>query len=259
MSRYRDIKPGGEAAADKEDLQRWCGMFSLTESIQDKEWVEKLVEDVEHNMDQNFSTHLWPGKLESTGSITGDAIQVQRNARKNRWENGFVTKESINAPDYSIWAPNRHQEEYNIFFVNHSRDYLSAITYERAALATENDENLHKLMQAIRRNNDNEIQAVLKDMGHPKIGRGPTIKTIDLSIYRECIMVQNRLWVPRALEEEMAAILHLGHKGVDNMIGKELRTTSRTYRQNVNTAGSTHLYLATTTTHHHQNLNTQEK
>ena len=31
-------------------------------------------------------------------------------------------------------------------------------------------------------------------------------------------MVQNRVWIPEGLEEEVASILHLGHKCVDRML-----------------------------------------
>ena len=77
---------------------------------------------------------------------------------------------------------------------------------------------LRRLLSLLTSGNYEEITLALKDAGSPKIGRGMAVNYQDLSIYRECVMVQNRIWIPAALEQEVAAILHLGHKGVCNMI-----------------------------------------
>ncbi len=54
-------------------------------------------------------------------------------------------------------------------------------------------------------------------MGSPKIGRGWNVISNDLSTHENCVMVQNRVWIPEGLETEVAPILHLGHKCVDRM------------------------------------------
>ena len=144
-------------------------------------------------------------------------MMVKYSVRQEREASHNQTTEVINAPTFSTWAPNA-EEDYEILFLNHSKDYLTALTHENIALATGNDDNLRRLRNAVQAGSDIEIQSVLKDMNHPRIGPGPTVQPIDLFIYRECIMVQNRLWIPRGLEQEVAAILHIGHKGVDNMM-----------------------------------------
>ena len=75
------------------------------ETTEDKEWVAKLVEQVDIDLNQSFSTHYWPGQLESLGSLQWDAVQVQQSVRKARLESGNTTAEIINAPVYSVWAP----------------------------------------------------------------------------------------------------------------------------------------------------------
>ena len=75
MSRYVDIKPGGEKAADSAELQQWCGMFSKTKTDQDREWIDKLVEDIDSDLDRCFDTRHWPGELESLGSL-GEMISI---------------------------------------------------------------------------------------------------------------------------------------------------------------------------------------
>ena len=53
MCRYVNTKPGGETAADAEELRR-CEIFSPMESPEDREWVAKLVEQVEYDLDHRF-------------------------------------------------------------------------------------------------------------------------------------------------------------------------------------------------------------
>ena len=54
-------------------------------------------------------------------------------------------------------------------------------------------------------------------MGNPKIGRGWNVTSIDLTTHEDCVMVQNRVSIPAGLQQEVAPILHLGHKCVDRM------------------------------------------
>ena len=206
-----------EKAANAAELEQWCGIFAKTESDQDREWIDELVEDTDEDLERCFNTRYWPGELESLGSAHLNTLMVKYAVRREREITNNQTTEVINAPAFSLWAPNI-EEDYEVLFLNHSKDYLTALTHEKVAQATENDDILRLLRNAIRSGDNGEILNVLKEMKHPKIGRGIKIQPIDLFIYQECVMVQNRLWIPRGLEQEVATILHLGHKGVDNMM-----------------------------------------
>ena len=61
------------------------------------------------------------------------------------------------------------------------------------------------------------MDKILKEMGNPKIGRGWNVTSIDLTTHEDCVIVQNRVWIPVGLQQEVAPILHLGHKCVDRM------------------------------------------
>jgi hypothetical protein len=39
------------------------------------------------------------------------------------------------------------------------------------------------------------------------------IQPEDLSLYKNCLMVCNRIWVPEPLQEQFIANVHLGHRG----------------------------------------------
>ena len=126
--------------------------------------------------------------------------------------------ETIKAPSFEVWAETAHDNEYQALFLNYSDDDMTSLNHERVAMNINHDPILKKLRGAIQDGDDNEINDILRQMGNPRIGKGTTINSMDLSIYKDCIMVQNRFWIPAGLEQEVAAILHLGHKGVDNMM-----------------------------------------
>ena len=47
--------------------------------------------------------------------------------------------------------------------------------------------------------------------------KGWNVISSDLTTHEDCVMLQNRVWVPASLEQEIAPILHLGHKCLDRM------------------------------------------
>ena len=185
-----------------------------------KRQVRELVEETESDQDETFSFDNWPGELETSGSIQWDALAVQRNIRQERVASGNIPEgnETLKAPSFKAWAKAVHVNEYNVMLVEPDENSLTAITCERIARATQNDPTLRRILQLIRDGNYTEITQTLKEMNSPRIGKGTTINYLDLSIYQECVMVQNRFWIPSGLEQDVAAILHLGHKGVSNMI-----------------------------------------
>ena len=115
----------------------------------------------------------------------------------------------MTAPAFTAWAKKVHAEEYGVMLLSPQVNNLTSISYERISRATQMDPFLRRLLSLLTTGNYEEITLALKDAGSPKIGRGMAVNYQDLSIYRECVMVQNRIWIPAALEQEVAAILHL--------------------------------------------------
>ena len=64
---------------------------------------------------------------------------VKYSVRQEREITNNQTTEVINAPGFPIWAPHI-EEDYKVLFLNHSKDYLTALTYDNVAYATENDD-----------------------------------------------------------------------------------------------------------------------
>ena len=176
-----------------------------------------MIKDIDTDLERCFDTKHWPGEIETLGSAHLDAMMVAHAVRQERIATNNQTTEVIKAPTFSTWAPNV-DEDYKVLFLNHSQDYLTSLTHDNVAYATDNDDQLRRLRSAVAAGSEPEIQYILKEMNHPKIGQGTTVQPIDLFIYKNCIMVQNRLWIPKGLEQEVATILHIGHKGVDNMM-----------------------------------------
>ena len=72
--RYTDVKPGGEQAADKQELKQWCDIFAKGEPEEDDiEWINKMIEDIDADLERCFQTEHWPGEIESLGSADGHA------------------------------------------------------------------------------------------------------------------------------------------------------------------------------------------
>ena len=220
LSRYRDVKPGNEDLADTEERLNWYAMFEKKNSVDDGVWIRSLVEEVENDQKEFFSFDNWPGQLETSGMIQWDILAMQRNIRQKRMESHNIPKEKerMTAPAFTAWAKQVHAEEYNVMLLNPQVNNLTSLSYDRIARATQTDPVLRRLQYLLKRGNHEEVTLALQDAGNPRIGRGLAINYQDLSVYKECIMVQNRIWIPAALEQEVAAILHLGHKGVCNMI-----------------------------------------
>ena len=220
LSRYKDVKLGNENLADAEERLEWYSMFAKKESADDKIWVRSVIEEVENDQKEFFSFDNWPGQLETSGVIQWDVLAMQRNIRQKRIDSNNIplNKERMTAPAFTAWAKKVHAEEYGVMLLSPQVNSLSSISYERISRATQMDPTLRNLLSLLRNGNYEEITLALKDAGNPKIGRGMAVNYQDLSVYRDCVMVQNRIWIPAALEQEVAAILHLGHKGVCNMI-----------------------------------------
>ena len=85
MCRYADIKPGGEKAADKQELGQWCSMFSKEEpDDDDREWIDEMIEDIDADLERCFDTRHWPGEIETLGSAHLDAMMVAHAVRQER-------------------------------------------------------------------------------------------------------------------------------------------------------------------------------
>ena len=50
------------------------------------------------------------------------------------------------------------------------------------------------------------------------------VETADISLYKNCILVCDHIWVPEELAQNFYNNLHLGHRGVDIMMRLAMRT-----------------------------------
>ena len=101
------------------------------------------------------------------------------------------------------------------------------MSWEEIADTAEEDEFLIKLKAAMMSDKTEEIANLLKDKrihcSENKNGIS-AIKVEDLSLYRNVIMVRNRIWAPESISFAFFNNLHLGHRSVDMMQRLALRS-----------------------------------
>merc|ERR1712020_121313 len=173
-----------------------------------------MIEDIEQDVQESYDITRWPAELETSGSVAEDALRVQRHVQAARVAVNKLpaADEVIRPPTFQDWVMMANGREYQTLFTNASKDDLVSITYDRIAEATNYDKKLKHLRNALQSQDAEDVEDALGGMGRPKIGRGVSITALDLTIHEDCVMVQNRVWIPAGLATEIAAILHLGHK-----------------------------------------------
>jgi hypothetical protein len=102
-----------------------------------------------------------------------------------------------------------------------------ALSWDEIADAAEEDEFLTNLKSAIMANNTKKMEELLHNKrihcSENKNGIS-AIKTEDLSLYRNVIMVRDRIWAPESIKHAFFNNLHLGHRSVDMMQRLALRS-----------------------------------
>ena len=115
--------------------------------------------------------------------------------------------------------------ECHILDLNKRKFY--ALSWEDISEAAEEDEFLIKLKTAMMSDKTKEMAELLKDKrihcAENKNGLS-AIKVEDLSLYRNVIMVRNRIWAPESIRFAFFNNLHLGHRSVDMMQRLALRS-----------------------------------
>ena len=102
-----------------------------------------------------------------------------------------------------------------------------ALSWDEISEAAEEDEFLSNLKSAMMSNNLGKIEELLKNKRihctESKNGLS-AIKVEDLSLYRNVIMVRDRIWAPDSIRHAFFNNLHLGHRAVDMMQRLALRS-----------------------------------
>ena len=61
----------------KQELKQWCDIFAKGEPEEDDiEWINKMIEDIDADLERCFQTEHWPGEIESLGSAHLNAMMV---------------------------------------------------------------------------------------------------------------------------------------------------------------------------------------
>ena len=95
-----------------------------------------------------------------------------------------------------------------------------SLSWEEIAEAAEKDEFLVQLKSAMLANDVDQMEKLLKNkrIHCAKNKNGvAAIKIEDLSLYRNVIMVRDRIWAPESITFAFFNNLHLGHRSVDMM------------------------------------------
>ena len=109
--------------------------------------------------------------------------------------------------------------------INNRKYY--ALSWDEISDAAEEDEFLTNLKSAMMSNNVGKMEELLKSKRihctDSKNGLS-AIKVEDLSLYRNVIMVRDRIWAPESIKHAFFNNLHLGHRSVDMMQRLALRS-----------------------------------
>ena len=122
-------------------------------------------------------------------------------------------------------GPERYKTECYVLNVNKRKFY--SLNWEEIAEAAEQDEFLVKLKEGIQSNDVDKMEELLKDKRiHCTSNKNGVagIKVEDLSLYRNVVMVRDRIWAPESLTAAFFNNLHLGHRSVDMMKRLALRS-----------------------------------
>ena len=114
---------------------------------------------------------------------------------------------------------NRNKTKCYVHNVNERKYY--ALSWQSISDAANEDEFLLDLKGAMKINNVKKIEELLKNkkVQCPTSGNFLAGITIDdLSLYRDVIMVQDRIWAPQSIRFAFFNNLHLGHRGVNMMM-----------------------------------------
>ena len=110
---------------------------------------------------------------------------------------------------------------------------ITTIHWEDIDEAIEQDKKLRKIRNALKMNDEDTLKEeiagkiISDNWADPEaiVKSTSKIRIEDLSLYRNCILVRDRIWVPEDLRQSFYNNLHLGHRGVNIMMRLALRSS----------------------------------
>lgn len=123
------------------------------------------------------------------------------------------------------------------FKVNFNADIqnnkVNAVSWKDIDEATDNDRKLNKIRNALKSNDKETLEGEIKGLtmsDNPPnadeiVKTRSGVKIEDLSLYKNCILIRDRIWVPEDLRRAFYNNLHLGHRSVDIMMRLALRSS----------------------------------
>merc|ERR1712030_272220 len=125
-------------------------------------------------------------------------------------------------------------DESKKFQVNFTQEAnkINSVSWEDIDEAIEQDRKLKVIRNALKMNDEETIQTEISGLKISDNWADPSeivktssgLKIEDLSLYRNCLLIRDRIWVPEDLRQNFYNNLHLGHRGVDIMMRLALRS-----------------------------------
>ena len=119
------------------------------------------------------------------------------------------------------------RQTVDCFVIGPNKREFYSLSWEEIEEAANKDELLVKLKSALQAGKEAELTELLKGkLIHCTESEGgrSAIKMEDLSLYRNVIMVRDRIWAPKDITFAFFNNLHLGHRSVDMMQRLALRS-----------------------------------
>ena len=158
---------------------------------------------------------------ESKLDVANDLDNVSNDQHEVCAENGYGHSSEAELGT----GPERYQAECFVLNVNKRKFY--SLSWEEIEEAANNDEYLVKLKKAMLSDDNDTMEELIKNKrihcAQNKNGIAK-IQVADLSIYKNIIMVRDRIWAPEPITFAFFNNLHLGHRSVDMMHRLALRS-----------------------------------
>ena len=193
-------------------IQNLLKMYGYGGRDLDNQIFTHSIQEMDSDRDRHYSSKLDVSNC--LDNIYGDQHQICA-------KNGLGHNSEIELGT----GPDRYTTECFVLNINKRKFY--ALSWEEIAEAAENDEFLVKLKSAMMSNRTEKLSELLKDKrihcSQSKNGLS-AIKIEDLSLYRNMIMVRDRIWAPASITFAFFDNLHLGQRSVDMMQRLALRS-----------------------------------
>ena len=160
-------------------------------------------------MDSDRNLH-YSSKLD----VTNDLDNIYSDQHKICAKNGLGHSNELEM------GPLSDRKSKECFVIGENKRKFYALSWEEIEEASNNDELLTKLRSALLEDKKDELTELLKGkMIHCSDSKNglANIKIEDLSLYRNIVMVRDRIWSPHDIRFAFFNNLHLGHRSIDIM------------------------------------------